>query len=65
MREKQTTVYLCAAREQDAAALTGSAAALLYLERELTAFGYRLAAGARSRQANAIWRCSWPPPSAE
>ena len=45
MREKQTTVYLCAAREQDAAALTGSAAALLYLERELTACGFRVQIG--------------------
>ena len=45
MREKQTTVYLCAAREQDAAALMGSAAALLYLERELTACGFRVQIG--------------------
>ena len=45
MREKQTTVYLCTAVEQDAAAAISSAAALLYLERELTACGFRVQLG--------------------
>lgn len=45
MRNTQTTVYLCTAVEQTAAARMGSAAALRYLAEELTAAGLSVEMG--------------------